>query len=250
MTDLPPSANTGANLDNDLDLDAMVCGSKEAGALAHLYRAEVFRSTVWRQRLDQSTNWAIVSTGIALSIVFASAQASVFPILLVKLLCVLFLLIEARRYRFFYVWRFRARLLEITFFVPLLQGQGAGLTNQYGTPLSDDYKRPQYRITMQRAIGRRLRRVYAYVFATLGFAFFAKLLIHPVDVPTIGEFVYRAHFGPIPGWIVLVFILVFHLTWIVFAWITWNQDANDSTKMEDYLESSRDFALAQTDEPL
>ncbi|MGB2073790.1 MAG: DUF2270 domain-containing protein, partial [Henriciella sp.] len=32
-------------------------GSSEAGALAHLYRAEVYRSTTWRQRLDATTNW-------------------------------------------------------------------------------------------------------------------------------------------------------------------------------------------------
>ena len=32
----------------------------EIGALAHLYRAEVYRSTVWRTRLDSSTNWAVL----------------------------------------------------------------------------------------------------------------------------------------------------------------------------------------------
>ncbi|MGB8892761.1 MAG: DUF2270 domain-containing protein, partial [Pseudolabrys sp.] len=35
----------------------------EIGALAHLYRGEVYRSTVWRTRLDSSTNWAVVTTG-------------------------------------------------------------------------------------------------------------------------------------------------------------------------------------------
>jgi uncharacterized membrane protein len=39
----------------------------EIGALAHLYRGEVYRSTIWRTRLDSSTNWAVVTTGIALS---------------------------------------------------------------------------------------------------------------------------------------------------------------------------------------
>ena len=32
-------------------------------ALAHLYRGEVYRSTVWRTRLDATTNWAVVATG-------------------------------------------------------------------------------------------------------------------------------------------------------------------------------------------
>src|SRR5215471_14656137 len=39
----------------------------EIGALPHLYRGEVYRSTVWRTRLDSSTNWAVATTGIALS---------------------------------------------------------------------------------------------------------------------------------------------------------------------------------------
>ena len=31
-------------------------------ALSHLYRGEVYRSTVWRTRLDATTNWAVVTT--------------------------------------------------------------------------------------------------------------------------------------------------------------------------------------------
>jgi uncharacterized membrane protein len=42
----------------------------EIGALAHLYRGEIYRSTVWRTRLDSTTNWAVVTTGIALSATF------------------------------------------------------------------------------------------------------------------------------------------------------------------------------------
>ena len=40
----------------------------EIGALAHLYRGEVYRSTIWRTRLDTTTNWAVVTLGVALSI--------------------------------------------------------------------------------------------------------------------------------------------------------------------------------------
>jgi uncharacterized membrane protein len=38
----------------------------EMGAIAHLYRGEVYRSTIWRTRLDNTTNWAIVTMGIAM----------------------------------------------------------------------------------------------------------------------------------------------------------------------------------------
>jgi hypothetical protein len=48
----------------------------ELGALAHLYRGEVYRSTIWRTRLDTTTNWAMVTLGVALSLTFASPPAS------------------------------------------------------------------------------------------------------------------------------------------------------------------------------
>ena len=96
----------------------------EIGALAHLYRGEVYRSTVWRTRLDSSTNWAVVTTGIALSATYSSAQASPLPMVLVGLLVSVFLLFEARRYRYFNVWRARARLLETDFYAPLIRGEG------------------------------------------------------------------------------------------------------------------------------
>ena len=70
-------------------------------ALSHLYRGELYRSTVWRTRLDATTNWAVLTTGIALSLTFSSRSASPLPLVLVGLLVTTFLFIEARRYRFF-----------------------------------------------------------------------------------------------------------------------------------------------------
>src|SRR5262245_56273527 len=57
----------------------------EIGALAHLYRGEVYRSTAWRTRLDSTTNWAVVTTGIALSATYSRAEASALPMVLVGL---------------------------------------------------------------------------------------------------------------------------------------------------------------------
>jgi uncharacterized membrane protein len=33
----------------------------ELTMLAHLYRGEVYRSAVWRTRLDAATNWAVIA---------------------------------------------------------------------------------------------------------------------------------------------------------------------------------------------
>ena len=99
-------------------------GAAEIGALAHLYRGEMYRSKVWRTRLDATTNWAVVTTGIAMSVTFSSAEASVLPVVLVSLLVAVFLIFEGRRYRYFDIWRTRVRVMEVSFYGPILRGQG------------------------------------------------------------------------------------------------------------------------------
>src|SRR4030088_2778004 len=106
--------------------------SAEMGAIAHLYRGEVYRSTIWRTRLDNTTNWAIVTMGNALSTPFSSPEASPLPLLLVGLLLAVFLGMEARRYRYFNVWRARARWLEMNFYAPMFTGEARDQNSQAG----------------------------------------------------------------------------------------------------------------------
>ncbi|MBV8613572.1 MAG: DUF2270 domain-containing protein, partial [Acetobacteraceae bacterium] len=136
----------------------------EIGALAHLYRGELYRSTVWRTRLDATTNWAVVTTGLALSITFRDATASPVPLVVVGLMGLMFLYIEARRYRFFDFWRVRAHILETQFFGPILLGRGVQVGNRWNEILHQDYRRPRLHITMADALGRRLRKNYCWVF--------------------------------------------------------------------------------------
>src|SRR6202022_635652 len=126
-------------------------------ALSHLYRGEVYRSTVWRTRLDATTNWAVVTTGLALSLTFSSETASPLPLVLVGLLVAVFLLIEGRRYRFFDFFRIRAHILEVYFFGPILRGQGVRVDNGWNATLYQDYIAPALHITFFEAVGRRLR---------------------------------------------------------------------------------------------
>ena len=78
---------------------------------------------IWRTRLDNTTNWAVVALGIAVSVTFSSPQASPLPLVLVGVLIVVFLVFEARRYRYFNVWRARARWMETYFYAPMLRGE-------------------------------------------------------------------------------------------------------------------------------
>jgi uncharacterized membrane protein len=190
-------------------------------ALAHLYRGELYRSTVWRTRLDATTNWAVVTTGLALSLTYANADASPLPLVLVGLLVVVFLLIEARRYRFFDFWRIRAHILEVNFFGPILLGQGARADNGWNELLYQDYRHPSMHITWIEAVGRRLRRNYAWIFVIQVTAYLGKLLIHPTPIGTFEELWERARIGPVPGHLVLLCGLVFHAGWIAVAIYTY-----------------------------
>src|SRR5215470_2973921 len=175
----------------------------EIGALAHLYRGEVYRSTVWRTRLDSSTNWAVVTTGIALSATYSNAEASPLPLVLVGLLVSVFLLFEARRYRYFNVWRARARLLETDFYAPMLRGEGVRADSGWTDLLAKDYVTPRYHISFTRAVGRRLRRTYAWIFVIQAIAYYGKLAIHPAPLAALADLWQRAAIGPIPGGLVV-----------------------------------------------
>ena len=211
-------------------------GSKETGAIAHLYRAEVYRSTIWRQRLDTTTNWSVVTTGIALSLTFSSPDSSALPLVLVGLLVAMFLHLEARRYRYFDVWRFRARILEIAFYVPMLRGEEAKVRQDIGTPLSDDYERPRFRISYLRAVGKRLRRNYAFIFVIQVMAYLGKIEIHPTDLKSYGQFIERASIGPIDGHLTLLAGALFHGGWVAIAIYTWLQERADKSETRDVLD--------------
>lgn len=216
----------------------------DIGALAHLYRGELYRSTVWRTRLDATSNWAVVTTGVALSLAYSSAEASPLPLALVGLLVAVFLLIEARRYRFFDFWRVRAHILELHFFGPMLRGQGVNTENGWNEVLYQDYRAPNLHITSIEAIGRRLRRNYGWIFTIQVVAYVGKLLIHPAPVGAFEEVWARATVGPIPGQLVLLAGLVFHSTWACVAIMTYRSRRGGSRARPPRPTKDRVLALA------
>ena len=197
----------------------------EMGALAHLYRAEVYRSTLWRTRLDNTTNWSVVTLGIALSLSYSSPEATALPLILVGLLAALFLGLEARRYRYFNVWRARCRLMETDFYAPMLRGAGGGPRDgRWNALLADDLMRPRFHITYLSALGRRLRKNYFWIFVVQLVAYAGKIAIHPAPMTDFAQLFERAAIGPAPGWAVLAAGLAFHGFWIVLAVYTWRLD--------------------------
>jgi uncharacterized membrane protein len=205
----------------DASITGAAFNAAEITALSHLYRGELYRSTVWRTRLDATTNWAVAATGLALSVAFSGRGASPLPLALVGLLVAVFLFIEARRYRFFDFWRIRAHILELNFFGPILRGHGVQTGNGWNETLYGDYAHPALHITLVEAIGRRLRRNYGWIFAIQVVCYAGKLLIHPDPINSIDEIWERAGIGPIPGQFVILAGVAFHSTWIAIALLTW-----------------------------
>jgi uncharacterized membrane protein len=189
----------------------------ELGVIAHLYRGEIYRSTIWRTRLDNTTNWSIVTMGIALSTTFSSKEASALPLILIGMLLGVFLLLEARRYRYFNVWRARARFMETHFYAQILKGKRGVDDESWRATLADDYLHPRHHISFVRAAGRRIRRTYIWIVAIQTSAYFGKLAIHPEMANHFYEFVDRAAIGPISGWVVLFCGLVYNLCWVALA---------------------------------
>jgi len=62
-----------------------------------LLRGEVYDSTSWRSRLDNTTNWSLVTTSLAVSLAWADNDASILPLILVGLLVSVLLVLKAPR---------------------------------------------------------------------------------------------------------------------------------------------------------
>ncbi|WP_322865907.1 DUF2270 domain-containing protein [Aquicoccus sp. G2-2] len=200
----------------------------ELTAVAHLYRGEVYRSTIWRTRLDTTTNWAVVTLGIALSISFASPDASPVPLVLVGVLVFFFLTLEARRYRYFNVWRARSRWMETHFYAPMLDDGNLHLEENWQKTLAQDYLSPKYHISFTRALGRRIRRSYFWILLIQSLSYAGKLAVHPTPMTSWNDVVVRADVGPLPGEVMIACGLLYVVSWGGFSIWSWRDDVRRS----------------------
>ncbi len=192
-------------------------GNAELGALAHLYRGEVYRCTVWRTRLDTTTNWAVVTLGVALSISYASPFASPLPLVLVGVSNLFFLTLEARRYRYCDLWRSRFRSFENNMYAPILTRGEAEQRDGWQDSMAESYLRPEFQISYLHAMGRRVVRSYLWIMLIQIAAFLGKLVVHPTPVASWAEFGDRAAVGSIPGWVILASGLNYAMVFIALA---------------------------------
>ena len=183
-----------------------------------------------RHGFDNTTNWAVVTTGIAMSASFSSAEASPLPLVLVGLLVSFFLLIEARRYRYFDIWRVRARVLETEFCAAMLAGELGQPNAPWAQSLARDYCEPRHRLSYARAIGRRLRSNYAWIFAIQMLAYYGKIAIHPTPLASLADLWKRAAVGPIPGQLIVLAGAIFFGGWFCVGLATLYKDRQQQVR--------------------
>ncbi|WP_380677696.1 DUF2270 domain-containing protein [Salinigranum sp. GCM10025319] len=216
----PADARVGTGL-----LDAEMGPSS---ALAHLYRGEIHRMKLWRERLDRTTNWAVLLLAALLTWAFSTESNPHYVILIGNAAVGLFLGIEARRYRAYDSWRSRVRSLQRNVWAPGLDPDRSLGSEDWRERLADDYARPTLKITTEEAVAHRLRRVYLPLFAILNVAWLLRVTAFAaVGWPA------SARVGGLPGIVVtgVVVLLMLSAGVVAFRPRTWH--ASDELREED-----------------
>jgi len=152
-----------------------------SSAMAHLYRGELHRMTLWRERLDRTANWAVTVMAAILTWAFSSPNNPHYVILVGGIMLAIFLSIEARRYRGYDMWRSRVRVLQENVFALGLDPSSGVETPDWRERLSEDYRNPRMRISYEEAIAHRLRRIYLPLFTVLFGAWTFKVVFVVTD---------------------------------------------------------------------
>ncbi|HLT30033.1 MAG TPA: DUF2270 domain-containing protein [Myxococcaceae bacterium] len=173
-------------------------------ALGHLYRGELARADGWRTRLDTTVNWSISVSAAVITFSFSTPGALALPILAGMWLVTIFLVVEARRYRYYDVWYRRLRLIEDGIWAPMLRREPVDVDAL--RELAVNMERPQLQVTFLAAILVRIRRVYGSLLLLLAVMWAFKIDLHPTPASSFAVFFDRARLGPIPGWAVTLWV--------------------------------------------
>jgi uncharacterized membrane protein len=179
--------------------------------LAHYYRGEMARMISWRNRIDLTTNWAIGAVAGMLSLSLSAEDSSHGVLLFAMLIVFLILFIEARRYRFFHIYRTRVRLLERHYYSRVLTGVDIAEQEHWLEQLGDDLRAPRFSLSLGQALSRRLRRNYVWMFLILLVAWLLKATGLLGGGGVAGEdLLSPAAVGAIPGWVVAALVTGFY----------------------------------------
>ncbi|MDD5201044.1 MAG: DUF2270 domain-containing protein [Terrimicrobiaceae bacterium] len=170
-------------------------------AMVHFYRGELGRIMVWRQRLDQTTQWALATSTTIITVAFSFRDLPHIIFFFNLALVWIMLWIEARRYRFYDAFRGRVRMLETHFLVPMISQSDRLLDGEWRRLVCEDLILPSFKISAIEAIGRRLKRNYVFIFAIIMVAWTLKIFMH-ANPPITSLRSFWAAFGTahLPAW--------------------------------------------------
>ncbi len=204
------SSNAEPRAPGDNDQSSKQDSSSFDPAISHLYRAEMHRMTVWRQRLDVTGNWAILLIVALTTFTLGARDVPHFTLLLGLALIGISVLIEGRRYRHLHHSGWRLYLMESCYFANLLHPANTLPVVGWREKLADDLRHPRLQLSWFAATRVRLRRNYMMILFFVTGAWIVKLFIHPARPVSIPEFFDRLAVGElIPPWLVALTALAF-----------------------------------------
>jgi len=186
------------------------------GFLFHYYRAEVYRETNWRTRLDVTTNWSIIVTAGIMSYVFSTPIASHIIILMNILVVLFFLYVESRRFRYYNILRRRVRIMEKHVFGNIIE-QKAPTSIHWREKLAESLRDPVLPMSRLESIAWRLRRNYLFLFLFLYGAWVAKLTQVTQPAEDVLQIISQAQAGLVPGSIVVSTLTALLVSGIIIA---------------------------------
>lgn len=202
----------GKDAIRDVDYESTPLSRAEyIAAIVHLYRGELSRATTWRMRLDNTTNWSVLTTAGLLSLSFGDDSHSHLILLIGLALIAVFWMFESRRFRFADVWYSRVRKIEENFYGPILRRNPVSPELDWGALIAADLFEPSFKITRLQALRARLLRNYWAIFIVLLMAWFVKLLVHPLPANNWMEVRNHLAMGFIPWWVPLGYVGCFVL---------------------------------------
>ncbi|WP_226006631.1 DUF2270 domain-containing protein [Natrinema salinisoli] len=186
--------------------------------MAHAYRGELGRVDTWRQRLDQTTTWAVTVMAVILTWAFSSPDNPHYILLIGIVVVTVFLSIEARRYRDYDVFRSRVRMIQENLLATALDPSRDVERTDWRVELSQDYREPTVKVSMQEALANRLRRVYLGLLGVLLVAWIFRVsAFAPRE-----DWVETAAIAQIQGLVVIAVVVAFYVALLAIA--LWPQE--------------------------
>ena len=206
--------------------------------LAHFHRAEMGRMAGWRDRIDRTSNWAITVAAAMLSVSLSTPNSHHGVLFFAMLLIFLLLRIEARRYRFFDVYRSRVRQFERYYFAQIF-APATDFSANWQQILGEGLRQPRFQISYAEAFSRRLQRNYIWMFMILLLAWVLKISTPAMQpeganatlVHSLSAIMKNASLGPIPGWLVVALVAVFY-AYLAYSYMRRSQESDPSAYVE------------------